>query len=273
MNMIEVRDLTKKYGKFTAVDNISFSVEKGSIVGFVGKNGAGKTTTIRCILDFLKPDAGSIKINNLDSVRESSGIKRFLGYMPSDSSFYDNLACRDIFDLSCRVSGVEQEKADELCEYFELDKNKKFRDLSLGNKKKVSIIQALLKDTQLLILDEPTSGLDPLMQIRFFEMMLDLKRKGMTIFMSSHNLNEIQKYCDRVLIIKDGKIVDDMDMKNITANLKQIVSYETRDGDRKTFENSADINVLLKELSELDLAALEIRYATVEDEFIRFYKE
>ena len=193
--------------------------------------------------------------------------------MPSDSCFYDNLTSDDIFNLSCNISNTSKEKIDVLCKYFELDKNKKIKDLSLGNKKKVSIIQALLKDTELLILDEPTSGLDPLMQIKFFELLLNLKKEGMTIFLSSHNLSEIQKYCDRVLIIKDGKIVDDLDMNNIMTNFKQIVSYKTKDGVEKKFENNDDINVLVQELSKLDLVSLEIKYATVEDEFIKYYKE
>lgn len=273
MNMIEVNNLTKRYGKFTAVENISFNVKEGSIVGFVGKNGAGKTTTIRCILDFLKPTAGLIKVKNLDSKNQSSKIKKILGYMPSDSCFYENLTSDDIFNLSCNISNTSKEKIDVLCEYFELDKNKRIKDLSLGNKKKVSIIQALLKDAELLILDEPTSGLDPLMQIKFFELLLNLKKEGMTIFLSSHNLSEIQKYCDRVLIIKDGKIVDDLDMNNIMTNFKQIVSYKTKDGVEKKFENNDDINVLVQELSKLDLVSLEIKYATVEDEFIKYYKE
>lgn len=273
MSMIEIQNLTKKYGNFTAVNNISFHVDTGTIVGFVGKNGAGKTTTIRCILDLLKPTSGSIKVNGLDASTQSAKIKEFLGYMPSDASFYENLSCKDIFQLSCNISNTPMEKADSLCEYFELDANKKFKDLSLGNKKKVSMIQALLKDVKLLILDEPTSGLDPLMQMKFFDFLLDLKKQGITIFLSSHNLNEIQKYCDRALIIKDGEIVDDLDMKQVLPSLKQIVTYKTQDGTEETFENEEDINSLIQKLSKLNLVHLEIKYASVEDEFIKYYKE
>lgn len=273
MNMIEVKNLSKRYGKFTAVDNISFHVEKGSVVGFVGKNGAGKTTTIRCMLDFLKPSSGSITVNGLNAQRQSAQIKSFLGYMPSDTSFYENLSCNDIFRLSCSISGMPMDKAAELCSYFELDASKKFKDLSLGNKKKVSIIQALLKNAQILVLDEPTSGLDPLMQTRFFDLLMNLKQQGMTIFLSSHNLSEVQKYCDRALIIKDGKIVDDLDMRSLVPTLQQIVTYTTKDGTQHKFENTEDINLLVKKLSELDLAQLEIKYASVEDEFMKYYKE
>lgn len=273
MHMIEVKNLSKRYGRFTAVDNISFHVEKGSVVGFVGRNGAGKTTTIRCMLDFLKPSSGSITVNGLNAQRQSAQIKSFLGYMPSNTSFYENLRCNDIFRLSCSISGMSMDKAAELCSYFELDADKKFKDLSLGNKKKVSIIQALLKNAQILVLDEPTSGLDPLMQTRFFDLLMNLKQQGMTIFLSSHNLSEVQKYCDRALIIKEGKIVDDLDMGSLVPTLQQIVNYTTKDGTQHKFENTEDINLLIKKLSELDLAQLEIKYASVEDEFMKYYKE
>ena len=182
MNMIEVSNLTKNYGKFTAVKDISFDLAQGSIVGFVGKNGAGKTTTIRCMLDMLKPTAGTIRVKGLDAQNDSKKIKSFLGYMPGDTCFYEHIRCKDIFDLFCAISKVPQEKAQALCAYFELDQNKKFKDLSLGNKKKVSIIQALLKETELLILDEPTSGLDPLMHMKFFDLLLEQKKQGVTIF-------------------------------------------------------------------------------------------
>lgn len=273
MNMIEVKNLSKKFGTTKAVDDISFNIEKNTIVGFVGKNGAGKTTTIRCILDFLKPDQGSITISGIDATKDSAKIKSFLGYMPSDTSFYENVHCKDIFELSCAISNHPKEKIEELTKYFELDYNKKFKDLSLGNKKKVSIIQALLKDVKLLILDEPTSGLDPLMQKKFFELLLKLKEQGMTIFLSSHNLSEIQKYCDRVLIIKKGKIVEDLNIKNIISSLKQIVTYKTKSKEEKSFEYCGDINILIKELAQLELEQLEIKYASVEDEFIKYYEE
>lgn len=272
MNAIEITNLTKNYGKFTAVNNISLKVKQGEIVGFVGKNGAGKTTTIRCMLDILKPTKGKIFINGLDASNKSDTIKTFLGYMPSDTSFYETIRCIDIFKLSCDVSKTSREKIFSLCNYFELDPHKKFKDLSLGNKKKVSIIQSLLKDPNILILDEPTSGLDPLMQKKFFDLLLDLKKQNKTVFLSSHNLADIQKYCDRVLIIKDGVIVEDMNMKDILTSLKQIVTYKTKDGKEVSFENNDDTNTLIKKLSLLNLESLEIRYTSVEDEFIKYYE-
>ena len=171
MNIIEVNGLTKRYGKTLAVDHLSFQIEEQTIVGFVGKNGAGKTTTIRCMLDFLKPSAGMISIAGKDSVKESHEIKKILGYMPSEISYDHNLSCLHVFQLACRISGLPIKKAYDLADYFELDVHKKIRDLSLGNRKKVSIIQALLKDVKILVLDEPTSGLDPLMQHKFFSLL------------------------------------------------------------------------------------------------------
>lgn len=272
MKIIRINNFTKKYGKVTAVDNISFDIEKNTIVGFIGSNGAGKTTTIRCMLDLIKPTSGSIIINDINANKHSSLIKEKLGYMPSDTSFYEQLTCLEIFKLVCSISNTDITSAYEYANYLELDITKKFKDLSLGNKKKVSIIQALLKDINILILDEPTNGLDPLMQTKFFELLLKLKAKGMTIFLSSHNLTDIQKYCDRSLIIKDGKIIDDIDMKKFILKTNKLVSYTTSDNIEESFEYDGNINDLTKLLASKNLIQLEIKNTSVEDEFIKYYK-
>lgn len=273
MNMIEVKHLTKRYGEVLAVDDISFEVPKNSILGFVGKNGAGKTTTIRCMLDFLKADQGEIWIDGLRADKDSAKIKSFLSYMPSDTSFYDKATSLNIFQLVCQLSHSDLEKAKAYSHYFELDLHKPFKELSLGNKKKVSIIQALLKNAKVLVLDEPTNGLDPLMQIKFFKLLQELREKGLTIFLSSHNLSEIQKYCDRVLILKDGKIIDDLEMRDLKETTKQIVTYRTIDNQEVSYEYEGDINELIQQLAKLSLTQLEIRNQSVEDEFIKYYKE
>lgn len=193
--------------------------------------------------------------------------------MPSDTSFYENLTCEDIFKLCCEISKTGFETAVKYSEYFELDYRKKFKDLSLGNKKKVSIIQALLKNSKILILDEPTNGLDPLMQLKFFDLIKKLKENGTTVFLSSHNLSEIEKHCDRVIIIKSGKIVDDLDMDKVILHKKQIVTYKTKDNKEETFEFDGDANQLIQQLSKLDLQHIEIKNSSVEDEFIKYYKE
>ena len=143
----------------------------------------------------------------------------------------------------------------------------------MGNKKKVSIISAILKNVEVLILDEPTSGLDPIMQKKFFEKMIQLKKQGVTVFLSSHNLSEIQKYCDRVLIIKGGEIVEDLTVQEIERATKQVVTYVTTDGEQKSFENTEDVNLLLKKLLKLSLKHLEIKDVGVEDAFLKYYEE
>lgn len=273
MSVIKVTNLTKMYGEFKAVDDISFAVEKGQIVGFVGKNGAGKSTTIRSMMNFLAPTEGSCNLCGLDSVSDSKAIRNKAGYMSSDAMFYEGVTGKELFRLSAKIGKVPFEIVEELSAFLELDMSKKVSELSLGNRKKVSIIQALIKDTEVLILDEPTSGLDPLMQERFFELLLEKQKKGVAIFLSSHNLTEIEKYCDRVIIIKDGKIIDEIDMKNSDIRKGQVVSYETKSGECSQFEYSGDANALIQQLSELDLAHVEIRNKSVEDEFIKYYQE
>ncbi len=273
MSVIKVKNLTKKYGDFTAVDDISFEVKKGEIVGFVGKNGAGKSTTIRTMMNFIAPTKGTCELCNQDSVTSSKSIRYSVGYMPSDAMFYEGVTGKEVFKLCTKIGNVPFEKVEELCKFLELDMSKKVSELSLGNRKKVSIIQAILKDTELLILDEPTSGLDPLMQERFFELLLERQKQGGTIFLSSHNLTEIEKYCDRVLIIKDGKIIDEIDMKNSEIRKGQIVSYETTSGEVVEYEFSGDPNELIQQLASVDLAHIEIRKKSVEDEFIKYYQE
>lgn len=273
MAVIELEHYSKSYGKFLAVDDISMSIEKGEIVGFVGKNGAGKSTTIRSMVNMIFPTSGKITINGMDSVKDAKKLKHILSYMPSDSAYYENVTSEELFKLCLKFSSEGIDRAHELAAFFELDTKKKISELSLGNRKKVSIIQALLKNAEIVILDEPTSGLDPLMQSKFFEHILKEKEKGATIFLSSHNLSEIEKYCDKVIIIKDGKIVDFLDMRNVKIKHKQTVLYTTKDGVSKTFEFSGDINNLIDELSAMDIESLEIKTNTVEEEFIKYYKE
>ena len=272
MSKIEVKNFSKYYGKFRAVNNISFSIEKGSIVGFVGKNGAGKSTTLRSILNLIKPTSGTISVDGLSSVKDNKAIKAFTSYMSSEVQYYDGLSCQDLFDLSSKIGQGSSDEINQIAEFLELDINKKLRQLSLGNKKKVAILNALLKDASLYLLDEPTSGLDPVMQEKFFSLLLEKKKAGATIFLSSHNLAEIEKYCDRVLIIKDGEIIEDIDMQEKLTNRPKVVSYTTKDGQSADYLYSEDINSLIKQLSTLDLENLEIKDSSVEDEFIKYYK-
>lgn len=271
--MIEIKELTKKFGNFTAVDDISLKIPKGRIYGFVGKNGAGKSTTIRVMMNMLLPTAGQVLINNLDAVKDSKQIKGFTSYMPSDITYYDNLKVAKFLDFNLEFSSKTADDVQALAKYFELDLNKKIAELSLGNKKKVSIIAMLLKGSDVMILDEPTSGLDPLMQKKFFDLIVKQKEAGVTIFLSSHNLLEIERYCDKVAIIKDGKIVDIVDLDKVKIKHQQVVEYKTKDGRQRRLDVTGDINDLIKELALLDLEYLEIKNKSVEDEFIGFYED
>ncbi len=272
MAYIEFKNFSKSYGDVAAVKDINLSVDKGQIVGFVGKNGAGKTTTIRCMTNMIFPTEGTITINGFDSVKDTKTIKGFTGYVAGDSAFYDNITCKELFRLALQFTDESMEKADMLSNYFELSVNKLVSELSLGNRRKVAIIQALLKNGNLLILDEPTSGLDPLMQTKFFELILKEKKKGVTVFLSSHNLAEIEKYCDRAVIIKDGAITDDLDMKTFQIKHKQVVSYVTKNGLSENYIFDGNANELISKLSSLDLESIEIKNMSIEDEFMKYYK-
>ncbi|MEG0919198.1 MAG: ABC transporter ATP-binding protein [Anaerovoracaceae bacterium] len=270
--MIEIKGFSKSYGKFVAVNNINLSIEKGEIVGFVGKNGAGKSTTIRAMMNMIFPSQGTITIDGLDSIKDTKAIKGITSYMPSETEFNDNLKAREVFKFCCKFSTKGMDEAERLAELFELNMDKKIKELSLGNRKKVSIIQALLKNAKVIILDEPTSGLDPLMQEKFFKVILEAKSAGMTVFLSSHNLSEVEKYCDKVAIIKDGQIVDFLDLTNISFKHKQSVTVETKDGETQNFDFDGDINYLIRQLATIEIARLEIKDKSVTDEFIDYYK-
>ncbi len=273
MSIINIDGLNKNYGKVEAVKNLSIEIPKGKIVGFVGKNGAGKSTTIRAILSFIFPTKGQITVAGYDSVRDAKKIREKIAYAPSEAAFYENLTCRQVLKFAGKFAGATQQYIEELADYFELDLDKKVEELSLGNRKKVSLIQCFIKKSEIIILDEPTSGLDPLMQGKFFRQLIKEKEKGTTIFLSSHNLSEVERYCDNVAIIKDGELVDYFDMENITLRLKQVVTYTTIDGIEKSYEITGNINEVITELSKLNLTRLEIKGKTVEDEFIDYYKE
>ncbi|MFI3141455.1 MAG: ATP-binding cassette domain-containing protein [Clostridia bacterium] len=273
MSVLKVENLVKNFGETVAVNDISFSCEAGEIVGFVGKNGAGKSTTIRCVLNFLAPTSGKCMIDELDSQKDAKQIRSLCAYMPSDSMFPSSASAKDVFSLCLKFSTKSMQDVENLAKYFELDINKKINELSLGNRKKVSIIQALLAQKDLLILDEPTSGLDPLMQDKFFKLLLEQKQNGKTIFLSSHNLSEIEKYCDRAIIIKDGKIINEIDMKNTDFKKIQVVSYTLKTGEESSFESDESANEIILRLSKMDLKSVEIRSKSVEDEFIKYYEE
>ncbi len=207
MNVIETNALTKFYGKSRGVKDISLSIEQGDFFGFIGPNGAGKSTTIRLLLGLISPTSGSAKVFGLDCIKNKTEILKKIGYMPGEASFY-NLRAKDVIKMSADLRNINcSEEAARLCELFEVDLNKPIRALSLGNKKKVSIVCALQHRPELYIFDEPTSGLDPLMQKRFFDEVTARRAEGATVFLSTHILHEIQAHCVNAAIVREGELV------------------------------------------------------------------
>ena len=231
MNIIETKKLTKYYGKTLGIKDLDLSIRQGEIFGFIGPNGAGKSTTIRTLLGLIHPTSGSATIFGKDITKFGPEIKEEVGYLPSEVFYYDNMKVIDLLKYSGsfykKDSNLISKRIRELAKYLDLDLKKKIDDLSYGNKKKVGIIQGLLHEPKLIILDEPTGGLDPLMQQRFFDLLREENKKGVTILFSSHILNEVQKLCDRVAIIKDGKIIKIDTIRSLAENTHKRFRLET----------------------------------------------
>lgn len=207
MSVISINNLTRDYGNNKGIFDVSFNVEKGEVFGFLGPNGAGKTTTIRHLMGFIKPKMGSCSINDLDCFSKASEIQKTLGYIPGEISFFDDMSGLAFLNFLEKFRGLSKSRKDELIEYFELNPKGKIKKMSKGMKQKIGIVAAFMHDPDILILDEPTSGLDPLMQKKFIDLLESEKKRGKTILISSHIFEEVEKTCDRVGIIKEGKIV------------------------------------------------------------------
>ena len=292
MNVIEINQLTKNYGKARGITDITFNVEEGEIFGFIGPNGAGKSTTIRTLLSLIYPTSGNAKIFGMDSVKYAPEIKKQIGYLPSEVFYYDNMKVMDLLKYSASFYKKDcSKRIKELAEIMDLDLTKKMDDLSLGNKKKVGIVQGLLHEPKLLILDEPTSGLDPLMQQKFFELLEMENKKGATILFSSHILSEVQKLCNRVAIIKEGKLVTvekistlqennykkfKIDTKSAVGeddfNLTGVTNLEVK-GHIVSFLFKGNINMVLKKIAEMDITNIWIEEPDLEEIFLHYYEK
>ncbi|WP_249628653.1 ABC transporter ATP-binding protein [Streptococcus uberis] len=272
-NIITIDHLSKSYGRHLALDHLSLTVEKGEIFGFLGSNGAGKSTTIRCLLGLIKYRKGKVTLFN-DRYHSLEESLDHIGYMPSEAMFYPNMTVKQVIDFAAKAHPNHdcKREADRLCKLLEVPLQKKIQDLSLGNRKKVSIVCALQHQPDLLILDEPTSGLDPLMQERFFQIILDAKEKGKTCFLSSHVLSEVKAYCDRVAILKKGKLLAVDRVENIMhSQKKQVTIWKDGQSITKTFEGK--LSDLLSDLSEIKPDDLLIEEPSLEDLFMHYYKE
>lgn len=291
MNIIEIDHLKKYYGKHRGVEDVTFQVKAGEIFGFIGPNGAGKSTTIRCALSLIYPTSGSIKIFGLDSIKDRVKIAKDVGYLPGEVFYYDNMTVKELLNYSASFYETSNKKVrKELCDALELDETKKIEDLSLGNKKKVGIVQGLLHNPKLIILDEPTSGLDPLMQQRFFQLIEERRRQGATILFSSHILSEVKRLSDRIAIIRNGVIEDINTVIGLESNayknilvqapeeqlrkLDQLPELNVRAAEvgRRDYTYRGDMNKLLHELSQAEVANLTIEDPSLEEIFMHYYE-
>jgi len=291
-SIIDIRDLTKTYGKARGIEHVNLEVEEGDVFGFIGPNGAGKSTTIRLLLNLIFPTGGEARIMGMDTVRDSKKIRLHTGYVPSDANLYSSMDTDEFLGYCLRfyrtVNGAD--RITELSELFELDRKRKISDLSMGNRKKVSIIQSLLHSPRLLIVDEATMGLDPLMQARFFELLRSENRRGMTIFFSSHTLSEVQMLCKRVAIIKEGRIIKVEDIEtlrkrqlkkihiefaseadNEITGLEGIENTPVVSGKTLQFMYSGDINVLILKLTGKNITDMTVEEPSLEEIFMHYY--
>lgn len=259
MSVLEAKKLTKDYGNGRGVFDLDLSIDEGEMVGYVGTNGSGKTTTIRHIMGFLKPTSGCVTVNGLSSWEHSSEIVKNIGYVPGEIAFPDLKTGIDFLKCQAEFLGVnDMSYANELIERLQLDPRANLKRMSKGMKQKTALVAALMNDAPIIILDEPTTGLDPLMRATFLDIIKEEHKKGKTIFMSSHSFDELEKTCDRVALISDGRIVDVCDMNGIrNREIKDFkIEFRSSDDYRKFIESGVEI-IRLQE--QYDQATVRIK--------------
>jgi len=285
--MLEVKHMKKYYGKNRGIERVGFKINKGEIYGLIGPNGSGKTTTIRIILGLLSLDAGEMYIDGKALPKHLNDMKHRIGYLPGEINLYPGMRISKFLKYNrsfYRNYSIEYEK--ELCEYLDVDMKKRFKELSMGNRKKVGIIQALVHRPDLLILDEPTNGLDPLLQKNLYTLVEKERERGCAILFSSHNLTEVERLSDRVGIIKDGVLIKEMPINQLSDYTQKVITvYGLKD--EKRFENfehikstngakafqikKKEIKGFLTALNQTDFSDVQIRNPTLEETFMAFY--
>ena len=289
---IVLNELTKHYGKHRGINNLSFSVNQGEFFGFIGPNGAGKSTTIRTLMGLIRPTGGSASIFDLDCHSKASVIAKDVGYLPSENSYYENMKVRELLQYTADLYGMDcKTKMKELADRLNLDLSRKIADLSLGNKKKVGIVSAIMTSPKLIIMDEPTSGLDPLIQQAFYDILKEENSRGATVFFSSHVLSEVQKLCDRVAILKEGQLIGiqsikelrESGYKKVTLSAKEaiprdffhlsgIANYaETADKTSVSFMYNGNITAIIDKLHLLHLDDVLLEEPSLEEIFMHYY--
>ncbi|MFF2911140.1 ABC transporter ATP-binding protein [Paenibacillus sp. NPDC057934] len=294
MAIIEVDNLTKDFGYGRGIYSVSFQVQKGEVFGFLGPNGAGKTTTIRHLMGFTNPQQGYAAINGMRCNEQTSEILQNVGYLPGEIALPEGLTGWEFIKM---MQGLKNSKNEERLEYlldkFQLDPSGKTKRMSLGNKRKLAVVTAFMADPDILLLDEPTSGLDPVMQETFIDFMKEEKKRGKTILLSSHMFGEIDAICDRISIIKEGKIVSTVNADEIRHNNNKVyqVTFSTRDSlaaftkethltialteqDKHMAEivmNDTEINQLVRALTSYQVMSFKEKKFSLEDYFMHFY--
>jgi len=289
-SVIEAAGLTKSYGSRRGIDGVTFAVDEGEVFGFLGPNGAGKTTTIRTLLGLLRPTDGSASIFGLDVWADAPRLHERLSYVGSDPAYLGELTAGRQLDDICRLRRLPKGIWRPIAERLELDPSVQIRKLSRGNRQKVGVVQAFMGDAPLIILDEPSTGLDPLMQREFLALVSEVRTAGRTVFLSSHNLPEVERSCDRVGIIRDGRLIDISTVHALLAghwrsvNLVlaepappgtfdlpnvQVVSASARDIHLMI---EGDVNPLLRRIAQLDVRDIAVTTPDIEDIFLRFYE-
>lgn len=291
MSVLKVTNLTKKFGKFTALDGVNLEVNSGEIFGFIGPNGAGKSTAIRVLLGILKATEGEVKIFEKDAWDDAVEIHKRVAYVPGDVNLWPNLTGGEVIDLFVKLRGANNKsRREELIKKFDLDPTKKCRTYSKGNRQKVALIAAFSSDADLYILDEPTSGLDPLMEQVFQECIIDVKRQGRSVLLSSHILSEVEKLCDKVAIIREGSIIETGSLNELRHLTRTQILVETKQpitmlkelkGMHEIDEtdqglsfqvDTGELDHVIKHISEFGIVKLESAPPTLEALFMRHYE-
>lgn len=290
-SVIHSDGLTKKYGDFAALDHLDLDVQKGEILGYLGPNGAGKTTTIRLLLGLIKPTSGQALIFGLDSQKDKIAVHKRLAYVPGEASLWPNLTGEETFYLLGKIHGqMDMKYLKKLIELFRFDPKKKVRTYSKGNRQKINLIVALASRADLLILDEPTAGLDPIMEEAFKDCVLEAKANGQTVFLSSHVLSEVEALCDRVAILRSGKLVELgtlQEMRHLSA-VTVIATFDAKppkishienvknihaSGHQLTCQVHGDISPLITVLAAAKPKTLLSREPSLEELFLSLYGE
>lgn len=291
MSLLRVRSLTKKFGALTALDGVDLEVDSGEIFGFIGPNGAGKSTTIRILLGILRATSGEAKLFGKDAWKDAVDIHKQIAYVPGDVNLWPNLTGGEVIDLFVKLrSRNNKSRREELIRKFDLDPTKKCRTYSKGNRQKVALIAAFSSDADFYILDEPTSGLDPLMENVFQECILEVKKQGKSVLLSSHILSEVERLCDRVGIIRQGKIIETGTLRELRHLTRTHVIVETKQpvasirqlsgiheleakGTELSFQiDTEEMDHVIRHISQFGIVRLECSPPTLEDLFIHHYE-